>query len=88
MVAAICGGAGGAIGVAYVEWAGAGYQRLVVPWTRIASLADAEAFAARLPDLCGARIPPSPQTSTPPSPAGSTSRAGCCRRCRGAPCGG
>jgi hypothetical protein len=48
VAAAICGRDGGAIGLAYVEWAGAGYQRLVVPWTRIASSADAEAFATRL----------------------------------------
>ena len=35
VVEAIRGGMIGAIGVAYVEWAGAEYQRLVLPWTRI-----------------------------------------------------
>jgi hypothetical protein len=38
----------GAIGLAYVEWAGVEYQRLVIPWTRIASRADAEDWAAAL----------------------------------------
>jgi Protein of unknown function (DUF1194) len=38
----------GAIGLAYVEWAGIEYQRLVIPWTRIASQADAEDWAATL----------------------------------------
>lgn len=45
---AIRGGVTGAIAVAYVEWAGAEYQRLVLPWTRIASQADAEDWARRL----------------------------------------
>ena len=48
ILAAIRGTGAGAIGVAYVEWAGQGYQRLVVPWMRIALPADARAFAARL----------------------------------------
>lgn len=48
VVAAIRGGATGAIGLAYVEWAGDMYQRLVVPWMRIASQADADAFSGRL----------------------------------------
>jgi len=48
VVEAIRGGMVGAIGVAYVEWAGAEYQRLVLPWTRIASPADAFAWATRL----------------------------------------
>jgi hypothetical protein len=38
----------GAIGLAYVEWAGIEYQRLVLPWTRIASQADADDWAAAL----------------------------------------
>lgn len=38
----------GAIGIAYVEWAGVEYQRLVIPWTRIASQADADAWAEAL----------------------------------------
>ncbi len=38
----------GAIGLAYVEWAGFEYQRLVLPWTRLATQADAEAWASAL----------------------------------------
>jgi hypothetical protein len=41
---AIRGGLTGSIAVAYVEWAGWEYQRLVIPWTRIAGLADAQRF--------------------------------------------
>lgn len=45
---AVLGGTVGAIAVAYVEWAGYGYQQLVVPWTRIGSVAEAEGWSARL----------------------------------------
>ncbi len=45
---AIRGGTLGAIGLAYVEWSGAEQQRLLLPWTRIASVAEAEAWAAAL----------------------------------------
>lgn len=38
----------GRIAVTYVEWAGVGNQRVVVPWTVIASPQDALAFAERL----------------------------------------
>jgi hypothetical protein len=38
----------GRIAVTYVEWAGAGYQQVVVPWTVIGQPADREALAARL----------------------------------------
>jgi hypothetical protein len=38
----------GRIAVVYVEWAGAGYQQVVVPWTVIEQPADGQAFAARL----------------------------------------
>ena len=48
VVAAISGGMLGAIAVAYVEWAGIGYQRVVLPWTRIAGEADAEGWSAML----------------------------------------
>jgi hypothetical protein len=48
VVAAIRGGMMGAIGVAYVEWAGAEYQRTVIPWRRIAGQAEADAWAAEL----------------------------------------
>ncbi len=48
VVEAIRGGMMGAIGLAYVEWAGAEYQRLVLPWTRIASAGHAQAWSERL----------------------------------------
>src|SRR5690606_4537045 len=48
LVAAIGNGAVGAIAVTLMEWAGAGRQEVVVPWTRIADEADAAAFADRL----------------------------------------
>ncbi len=48
VVEAIRGGMIGAVAIAYVEWAGAEYQRLVLPWTRISTPADAFAWATRL----------------------------------------
>jgi hypothetical protein len=48
VVEAIRGGMIGAIGIAYVEWAGAEYQRLVLPWQRIAGVADAQAWSEKL----------------------------------------
>jgi hypothetical protein len=42
---AILSGAHRRIAVTYMEWAGPHAQRLVVPWTEIASRADAERFA-------------------------------------------
>ncbi|WP_338664143.1 DUF1194 domain-containing protein [Pararoseomonas sp. SCSIO 73927] len=48
VVEAIRAGMTGAIAVAYVEWAGADYQRLVIPWTHIGSAAEAEGWAAAL----------------------------------------
>jgi hypothetical protein len=48
VLAAVQNGVLGAIGVAYVEWAEAKYQRMVVPWTRISSAADASAWALAL----------------------------------------
>ncbi len=48
VVEAIRGGMIGAVGIAYVEWAGAEYQRVVLPWTRISTSADAFAWATRL----------------------------------------
>ena len=48
VVEAIRGGMIGAIALAYVEWAGAEYQRLVLPWTRIAGAAEAGAWSDRL----------------------------------------
>ena len=37
-----------AIGLAYVEWSGIEYQRLVLPWARIASSSNAQAWADAL----------------------------------------
>ncbi|MER8522365.1 DUF1194 domain-containing protein [Mesorhizobium sp. M0644] len=45
---AIGEGAHGKIAVTYVEWAGATWQQVVVPWTVIANRADAERLAAQL----------------------------------------
>jgi hypothetical protein len=45
VVEAIRGGAVGAIAIAFVEWSGIEHQRLVVPWTRVAGQADADAWA-------------------------------------------
>ncbi len=42
VVEAIRGGMLGGIALAYVEWAGIEYQRLVIPWTRIGSQRDAD----------------------------------------------
>ena len=72
---AVRGGMLGAIGLAYVEWSGAEQQRLVLPWTRIASRADAEAWAGALD-----RAPP---WGRPPSPVASTSPAKSWARRRG-----
>ena len=48
VVEAIRGGMLGAVAIAYTEWAGIEYQRLVVPWTRIGSQRDADAWAEAL----------------------------------------
>jgi len=48
VVEAIGRGMIGAVGIAYVEWAGIEYQRLVLPWTRIATQADADRWAEAL----------------------------------------
>ena len=48
VVEAIRGGMIGAVGIAYVEWAGAEYQRQVLPWLRIAGAADATAWSEKL----------------------------------------
>ncbi|MCK8784312.1 DUF1194 domain-containing protein [Roseomonas sp. NAR14] len=47
----IRGGMMGAIGLAYVEWAGFDYQRLAIPWTRIADVQDADAWGGTLEAL-------------------------------------
>lgn len=48
VLAAIANGPLGAIAVAYFEWARYDYQDLIMPWTRIAGAADAQAWADRL----------------------------------------
>jgi hypothetical protein len=48
VVEAIRGGMLGGVAIAYIEWAGIEYQRTVIPWTRIGSLAEAEAWAELL----------------------------------------
>lgn len=48
VVEAIRGGMIGAIGLAYVEWAGAEYQRLVLPWMRVGGAAEARAWSEKL----------------------------------------
>jgi hypothetical protein len=48
VIEAIAEGAHGKIGVAYFEWAGSATQRLIVPWTIIASQDDAERVVAQL----------------------------------------
>jgi len=48
VVEAIRGGMLGSIAVAYTEWAGIEYQRLVIPWTRIGSQRDADLWSETL----------------------------------------
>ncbi len=48
VVETIRGGMLGSIGVAYVEWSGVEYQRLIEPWTRIGSMQEAEAWVSHL----------------------------------------
>ncbi|MFC0407294.1 DUF1194 domain-containing protein [Roseomonas elaeocarpi] len=48
LVEVIRGGMIGSILIAYVEWAGSDYQRLVVPWTRIGSQEDANGWSEAL----------------------------------------
>ena len=44
VIQAIQTGAIGRIALTYFEWAGVDYQRVIVPWTTIRTLADAERF--------------------------------------------
>lgn len=48
VIEAIRGGMLGAVAIAYTEWAGIEYQRLVLPWTRIATVHDANTWAEAL----------------------------------------
>ncbi|WP_223423294.1 DUF1194 domain-containing protein [Tateyamaria pelophila] len=45
---ALSGGMLGRIAITYVEWAGAGSQRIIVPWTMIQSQADADRVARQI----------------------------------------
>ena len=46
----------GRVAVIYVEWAGAGYQQVVVPWTVIEQPGESRAFAARLAESSLQRV--------------------------------
>ncbi|MFT8245029.1 DUF1194 domain-containing protein [Roseomonas sp. BN140053] len=48
VVEAIRSGMIGAIGLAYVEWAGMDFQRLLIPWTRISGQEEANGWAEAL----------------------------------------
>ena len=48
VVQAIRRGMIGKIAVTYIEWAGPQFQSVVVPWTKISTQGESEAFAARL----------------------------------------
>ena len=48
VVRAITSGPYGRISVTFFEWAGVTWQKIVVPWTIIANMEDAEAFAKKL----------------------------------------
>lgn len=48
LLEAIRGGMMGSVAIAYVEWAGIEYQRLVLPWTRIGNRMEAEVWASAL----------------------------------------
>ena len=51
VLAAIAGGPTGAVAVTYFEWARFEFQQILIPWTRIATAADARAWS----DSLGAR---------------------------------
>ncbi|MCB1489322.1 MAG: DUF1194 domain-containing protein, partial [Bauldia sp.] len=48
VIQAIESGPNGRIAITYVEWAGTGYQSVVVPWAVISNREEARAFAARV----------------------------------------
>lgn len=70
---AIRSGPHGAIGLAYVHWAGIEYQRLLVPWTRVADRADAEAWADRMEAAASAASGEPAAAAFPNAPATSIS---------------
>ncbi len=63
IIQSIRDGVHGKIAVTYFEWAGDFTQRIVVPWTRISTLGEAEAFVDQM-------------TATPPRSARRTSISG------------
>ncbi|QUJ77876.1 DUF1194 domain-containing protein [Sulfitobacter albidus] len=48
VIKAITGGLLGRIALTYIEWAGDGQQRVIVPWTEVSDPAGAAAVAARI----------------------------------------
>lgn len=56
VVQAIESGLLGRIAVTYVEWAGEGLQRIVVPWMRVDGAGTARAFAQRMADAPLSRL--------------------------------
>lgn len=50
VIGAILGGGLGRIAVTYLEWAGQGISRVIIPWTLIDSREASRAFAAQLED--------------------------------------
>ena len=59
VLAAFSGGASGCLAVTYFEWSSFGRARMVLPWTRLCSAADADAASAAIlarPQGTGGRI--------------------------------
>lgn len=62
-----------AIGLAYVQWAGLEYQRLILPWTRIRGRADAVAWGERMDRAARAAQGEAEAAAFPSSPVTSIS---------------
>lgn len=62
-----------AIGLAYVQWAGLEYQRLILPWTRIRDRADAVAWGERMERAARAAQGEAEAAAFPNSPVTSIS---------------
>ncbi|WP_240790206.1 DUF1194 domain-containing protein [Roseomonas sp. HF4] len=62
-----------AIGLAYVQWAGLEYQRLILPWTRIGDSADAIAWGERMERAARAAQGEAEAAAFPNSPVTSIS---------------
>ncbi len=65
----------GRIAVTYVEWAGSGYQQVVVPWTIVEHPAGGHAFAARLAQVPIQRFGSNPSRVLSISDSGSFGQA-------------